>query len=439
MGGHRPPLQLGVRNHAPILPLLLLIGFLTARPTPAYADHLLLTYGDRVSGRIISVSKEVVRIETPASGIVDIQRRYVEQIATDEPRVVDLVSGERVVGQLATAEERIVIIRSSLLGDRRVPLDAIDAVQPRESSNDPQSLAQVQGRGAAANPPQVQQQTQQPGAIGQRPEDVGDIRKIFLRQSTVLLRPGQLEAEAAFSYQHTQVVSNLVNARFRQFEIPFSIRAGLFGRGEGFLTVPAAYLRRDLGFAGSGDSNSEAGFGDVAVGLNYELAQETARGPDIIASISVGEPTGSKPNEQGLSLGSGNWSATGGVQFIKTADPVALFWGVSYSHGFSARYFLGDAVHDVDPGETFSYNFGFGFAVNGDISLSTQVRASYQSDAKADGQKISASSREPASLRSALTYRYSKATYIEPSVAIGLNRDTPDFALGLSLTYRFGK
>ena len=250
-----------------LLLTLLLIGFLTARPTPAYADHLLLTYGDRVSGRIISVSKEVVRIETPASGIVDIQRRYVEQIATDEPRVVDLASGERVVGQLAIAEEKIVIIRSSLLGDRRVPLDAIDAVQPREGSKDPQSLAQVQGRGAAVNPAQVQQQA-------------------------------QLEAEAAFSYQHTQVVSTLVNARFRQFEIPLAIRVGLFDRGEGFLTVPAAYLRRDLGFAGSGDSNSEAGFGDVAVGLNYELAQETARGPDIIASISVGEPTGSKPNEQ---------------------------------------------------------------------------------------------------------------------------------------------
>jgi hypothetical protein len=96
-------------------------------------------------------------------------------------------------------------------------------------------------------------------------------------------------------------------------------------------------------------------------------------------------------------------------------------------------------VHDVDPGETIGYNFGFGFAVNGDISLSTQVSSSYQSDAQADGQRIFASSREPASFRSALTYRYSKGTYIEPSVIIGLDRDTPDFAVGLSLTYRFGE
>jgi hypothetical protein len=268
---------------------------------------------------------------------------------------------------------------------------------------------------------------------------VVDIRKIFLRQTTVLLRPGEVEAEAAFRYQHTQIVSSLLNARFRQFETPLAIRAGLFSRGEGFLTGSAAYLRRDLGFAGSGASDNEAGFGDVTAGVNYELAQETARRPDIIASISVGAPSGSKPNEQGLSLGAGNWSATAGVQFIKTADPVALFAGVSYTHGFRARYFLSDAVHDVDPGETIGYNFGFGFAVNGDISLSTQVSSSYQSDAKADGQRIFASSREPASFRSALTYRYSKGTYIEPSVIIGLDRDTPDFAVGLSLTYRFGE
>jgi hypothetical protein len=419
------------RYHAPILPLILVAGFLGACPTVAFADQVLLIYGDRISGRILSVSKEVVRIETPASGIVDIQRKYVGHMATDEPRVVELISGERILGQLVASDEKFVIIRSSLLGDRRVALDTIDAIQAPE-----RSLAQVQGRGAAspaANPAQAQQ------AIGQRPEDVEDIRKIFLRQITVLLQPGELEAEAAFRYQHTQVISAVVNARFRQFEVPLAMRAGLFRRGEAFVTAPAVYLRRELGFAGSSSTNNDVGFGDARAGLNYELAQETARRPDIIVSISVGAPTGSKPNEEGLSLGTGHWSTTGGAQVIKTADPVALFGGISYTHQFRARYFLGDAVHDVDPGKIVGYNFGFGFAVNGDISLSTQFTASYQSNARSDGQQVFASSSEPGSFRSALTYRYSKSTYIEPSVTIGLNRDTPDFALGLSLTHRIGK
>jgi hypothetical protein len=177
----------------------------------------------------------------------------------------------------------------------------------------------------------------------------------------------------------------------------------------------------------------------VTAGLNYELAHETASRPDIIATAGFGIPTGSKPDEQGLSLGTGHWTATAGIQFIKIIDPVGLFGGLSYAHQFNARYFLDDAVHNVDPGETAGYNFGFGFAVNENISLSAQVTGSYQPDTKADGRKISASSREPVSLRSALTYRHSKRTYIEPSIIIGLNKDTPDFALGLSLTRRFSK
>jgi hypothetical protein len=77
--------------------------------------------------------------------------------------------------------------------------------------------------------------------------------------------------------------------------------------------------------------------------------------------------------------------------------------------------------------------------VNQNVSLSAQITASYQAGTKTDGKKIFASSREPANLRSALTYRYSRATYIESSLTIGLDQDTPDFALGLSLTYRFDK
>ncbi len=458
-------------DHASIL-LILLTGFLTTQPLPAYADQVILTYGDRISGRIASVSKDIVRIESPASGVIEIQRKYVEQLSTEEPRIVDLLSGERVVGQLIAAEGKSVIIRSSILGDRRVLLDAIAAIRAPAQSDDqgagttpgehwliagrdaghsrPQmeegessaSLAQMQGKGTessarmkqAANATEVQQ----PKSIGQKPEDLEDIRKIFLRQFTVLLRPRQVEVEAAFNYQHTQVVSAILNARYRQFQLPLSFRAGLFNRAEGFVTVPATYVRRDMGFADSAISHKEFGIGDVTAGLNYELAHETASRPDIIASFGLGIPTGSKPDEEGLSLGTGHWMITAGFQLIKIVDPVALFGGISYAHQFKARYFLNDAIYSVDPGETAGYSFGFGFAVNENISLSAQVTGSYQSDTKADGRKIFASSREPVSLRSALTYRYSKGTYIEPSVTIGLDEDTPDFALGLSMTHRFG-
>ena len=251
------------------------------------------------------------------------------------------------------------------------------------------------------------------------------------------MRPGQVEVETAFKYQHTQVVSPIVNTSFRQFQLPMATRIGLFSRAEGFVSIPATYARREIGFAESVAFDDVAGIGDASAGLNYELARETARWPDIIVSVGLETPTGSRPNEQGLSLGAGHWNPTAGFQFIKTIDPVALFGGFNYAHSFEARYFLGDAVHNVEPGGTAGYNFGFGFAVNENVSLSAQVLGSYQSDMKADGKKVFASSREPVLLRSALTYRYSKGTYIEPSIAIGLDYGTPDFVLGISLTHRF--
>jgi hypothetical protein len=438
-------------HHAGIS-LILLIGYLSIWPGPARADQVILTNGDRISGHIISISKDSLRIESPALGVIDIQRPYVEQLNADTPRIVDLVSGERVIGQLIAAEGKTVIIRSSILGDRRISFAAIETVHDTVESGQHcsvppagslASLAQIQGKGAGAPVPLNQAanpaQTQKPKTIGQKPEDEGDIRKIFLRQSAVLLHPGQVEVEGAFDYQHTQAFATILNAKYRQFQIPLDFRAGLFNRGEGFMAIPVAYARQDLAFADSVISHQEFGLGDATAGFNYELASETASRPDIIASVALGFPTGSKPNEQGLSLGTGHWATTVGVQFIKIVDPVALFGGLSYGHQFQARYFLDDAVHKVDRGEIAGYNFGFGFAVNENISLSAQVTGSYQSDTKADGKKIFGSSREPASLRSALTYRYSRGTYVEPSITIGLDQDTPDFALGFSLTRRFGK
>ena len=128
-------------RHRAGIPFLLLIVIWAALQQSAYADQVTLTYGDRISGRIISVNQDALRIQTPAFGIIQIERKYVEQISTDEPRVVDLVSGERVIGQLTAGEGKTVIIRSSILGERRIPLDTINVVQAAAESEDYQNVS----------------------------------------------------------------------------------------------------------------------------------------------------------------------------------------------------------------------------------------------------------------------------------------------------------
>ena len=67
---------------------------------PARADEVRLTYGDRITGHIVAVTRTVVQLESPGVGLIEVQRRYVEQLSTDDTRVVSLHSGERLSGQI---------------------------------------------------------------------------------------------------------------------------------------------------------------------------------------------------------------------------------------------------------------------------------------------------------------------------------------------------
>ena len=76
--------------------------------------------------------------------------------------------------------------------------------------------------------------------------------------------------------------------------------------------------------------------------------------------------------------------------------------------------------------------------MNHRVSLSTRAADEYQWETRAEGRKMSGSSSEPTSLRTAITYRYSRRTFIEPSLTVGLNDNAPDFLIGISMSRRFG-
>ncbi|MBI4766037.1 MAG: transporter [Deltaproteobacteria bacterium] len=451
----------------------LLITFFLGIVQQAWADQVFLTNGDRISGNLINLSPTGVQISTPHLGSFPIERQYIQTLATDNQVVVELVSGERIIGRIRPGEGATIVIQSDILGTRALALGALKAIHPlspdeppgiKASSNSLPDIpkaamdksdspietnlqsAQLQdfrGKGSespsAPDKPSAKspEETGQPKPIGQKPEDEEDIRKIFLRQTSVLLRPRQAEIEGGITYLGSQSVSTVANARIRQLQLPLTLRLGLLDRIEGFVALPIAYAQQELSFADSSTQKDKSVIGDVTAGLNFDIYQESARWPEIITTFRLRAPTGGSPQAEGLSLGSGHWAGTVGLQFIKTADPVVLFWGFQYSHEFAARHFYNDGDHDVQPGEGFGYNFGFGFAVNENVSLSAQVSGTYQSETQSDGKKISGSSSEPVSLRSALTYRLSKRGFIEPSLAIGLNDDTPNFIISLSATRRF--
>ncbi|MEW6186882.1 MAG: transporter [Thermodesulfobacteriota bacterium] len=454
--------------------LLILIPLLWLTwPGSADADQLFLTNGDRISGDLISFSPDEVRISTPYSGILRIPRQSVLRISTHNKVVVDFISGERIIGRVTAGEGGASIIQSDLLGNRSLALESIkiiqplvigetapDKISPQPSSTVQQmeaDLVDLQGRqmmeaallaetrGKGSDSPKAEEKAVEISAeksapskpIGQKPEDEEDIRKIFLRQSSVLLRSGQVEVEGGLNYLGTQSVTSVYNIKLRQFQLPLTLRIGLLERLEGFVSLAYLFNRQDLSFAETHSGKTKNGLGDTTLGMNYEIFREGALWPEIITNIRFKAPSGAPPQEDGLSLGSGHWAGSFGLQFIKTVDPVVLFWGLQYTHEFKARHYFNDGFHDIQPGKTIGYNLGLGFAVNEKVSLSAQVLGSYQWDTESEGKKLSGSSNEPVSFRSALTYRWSKKFFIEPSLGIGLNEDAPDFSLGLSATHRF--
>jgi hypothetical protein len=455
------------------LGVFLIIFCLGTGHRQAGADQVFLTNGDRISGTLVTFTQTEIQLSSPHSGIIHIKSKYIQKLATDNRVSLELVSGERIIGKITPGDGVTVVVQSDILGTRVLALEAVKTIHPILPEEPPQvkaaldplpsppktssdksdhhnnknllsaQLRDVRGKGSgsseAADNPAVKstEEIRQTKPIGQKPEDEEDIRKIFLRQNSVLLRPRQAEFEAGLTYLGNQSVSSVANFKFRQFQLPLTLRVGLLDRIEGFLAMPVAYAQQELSFADNSTKKDKFGVGDATGGLNFEIFREKASWPEIITTVRIMAPTGDQPQEGGLSLGSGHWVGTVGLQFIKTTDPIVLFWGFQYTHQFASRHFYVDGSHNVQPGETIGYNFGFGFAVNENISLSSQVSGSYQWETQTDGTTVSGSSSEPVSFRAALTYRISKKSYIEPSISIGLNSDTPNFVIGLSATRRF--
>ncbi|MBN1558110.1 MAG: transporter [Lentisphaerae bacterium] len=281
------------------------------------------------------------------------------------------------------------------------------------------------------------QETAEP--LGPNPdEDTRDIRRVFLRAESVLLEPGEIELETGLSYTRSRRLGTAgAGPLNRRLTLPLNFRFGISDSCEGFVSVPASYAYREFsaGEDAAVESSDTVDLGDVQAGLSYVARRETLRVPEIVATLLVRAPTGTDPYGDGgeaAPTGSGHWGVQAGLQLISTTDPVVLYGGLLLQHEFEARG-LGQ---DIQPGNTFGYNVGLGFAVNDDVSLSAQVQGLFQTELELDGETVDGSSLEPYTLRLGVTRRWERNRFIEPSVTFGLNDDAPDVVFGLAYIHQ---
>ncbi|GAB2628457.1 transporter [Novilysobacter erysipheiresistens] len=249
-------------------------------------------------------------------------------------------------------------------------------------------------------------------------------------------------------------------------------RYGLTDRISLEASIP--YVWRDSRFvsAGVGGAStavsevqlSSSGIGDASVAAYYQLVKESARWPDLVASLRVRAPTGRDPfglkliqadetNDnlnvpEALPTGTGLWSATANVSALRTYDPVILFANVGYTmyrpEDFDDISPVLDQVSpaEVSLGNSIQLSAGLAIALNDRSAVSFSVASAFSAatHTTAPGQaemRVPGSSSNSTALNIGATYALPSGWTMSGQLAAGLTPDAPNFVMGIRASKSF--
>lgn len=260
-----------------------------------------------------------------------------------------------------------------------------------------------------------------------------DYQKMFLRESAVLLKKGNKRIDFRFGYQRKQ--NHLFLSSYdinRKLSLDTTLNYGLFKNTEIFVNFRALWAENTLRVDNQDYRNSEFGIGDISAGCKFLLHTEN-NFPEIIGSVSLNFPTGKNPYTNNVGLGNGHYVVLTSLTVIKSVDPAILFGGFSFIYPFEKEY----DNSNIRPGWSIGYIFGLGLAFNDKLTLIGSFTGSYRDETSGNHPKTSNTSSEPMSFQLGFTYLFSHVFTIEPTIAFGLNNDTPDTNVGFSFSWQF--
>jgi len=89
------------------------LSFLTIITTSAFADQLVLTNGDHISGTILKSDGKALTLKTDFAGEIDIKWSAIEQIQSNQTLHVDLKNGQKPVGTVTTSDGKLAVATAS--------------------------------------------------------------------------------------------------------------------------------------------------------------------------------------------------------------------------------------------------------------------------------------------------------------------------------------
>lgn len=278
--------------------------------------------------------------------------------------------------------------------------------------------------------------------LGSEPEDNYSLQ--FLRADTVLLEPGEMQFDYGVTYTLADVIIPVVNsslfvedARFRQRELlmPLEIRYGFTRRLQLFANVPFGWSNIEFTFSELELFENDGGIGDVTFGGTLLLREGDQCNSDLVWTFSTTAPTGVDPfgvpaGQPGVpSLGNGVWSMASNLLWIRSYDPVVVFYGVGTRQSFTREI----AGQSFRPGQEYNYQMGVGFAVNSKITFSTRFNGAYITEPRLDGARFIGTIREPMTISFAVTMARCNGL-VEPFVDFGLTDESIESRFGVVWT-----
>jgi putative salt-induced outer membrane protein YdiY len=119
----------------PNLPSRILFTLLIALcAQAAFADHVILKNGDRISGKLLRKDGESVTIQTEAMGTVKIKWSAIDEVVSDAPVAVTVSDGKVVEGSV-TADSRMILVKTKEGEELSFAASSVQAIRSKEEQS----------------------------------------------------------------------------------------------------------------------------------------------------------------------------------------------------------------------------------------------------------------------------------------------------------------
>jgi len=271
------------------------------------------------------------------------------------------------------------------------------------------------------------------------------LERALTRQSVFVLPAGAYEVEpgAEYTYRGSDALdivntSGVVQVARRdikqdRLETRLILRVGLPHDSHVEIRAPYVFVRDDRSTADRlGETVHESGFGDLQLGFTKQLMDERPARPGVLASVNWRAPTGDfRPGEP--SPGGGFHILQGVLTLVKRQDPLVFFGTASYS-AVRERNHGGTAI---DPGNPVGLKLGTILAASPRTAIRGGFELSRGGRTKIDGVQIPGSDAAVATLQFGLAALLSRRSLLDIELRVGITPDAPDFALAVSVPFRF--